>query len=85
MRTCTPFLSGVAQMPYRRFVGWSLLSGSLWIAFMTTLGYRLGRVAFVRQNFEKAVIAIVLLSVLPIFLEALKARRGPNPTTTPAS
>jgi membrane protein DedA with SNARE-associated domain len=75
IRTCTPFISGVAQMPYGKFLSWSLLSGSLWIAFMTTLGYQLGRVTLVRQNFEKVVVAIVLLSVLPVFLEARKSRR----------
>ena len=76
IRTCTPFISGVAEMPYPKFLAFSLLGGSLAIALLTTLGYQLGQVAIVRENFEKVVVGIVLLSVLPIFLEAFKARRA---------
>ena len=76
IRTCTPFISGVAEMYYPKFLAFSLLGGSLAIAFLTTLGYKLGQVPIVRQNFEKVVVGIVLLSVLPIFLEAYKARRA---------
>ena len=76
IRTCTPFISGVAEMYYPKFLAFSLLGGSLAIALLTTLGYQLGQVPLVRQNFEKVVVGIVLLSVLPIFLEAWKARRA---------
>jgi membrane-associated protein len=76
IRTCTPFISGVAEMYYPKFLAFSLLGGSLAIAFLTTLGYRLGQIAIVRQNFEKVVVGIVLLSVMPIFVEAYKARRA---------
>jgi membrane-associated protein len=74
IRTCTPFVSGVAEMPYGKFLTFSLFGGTLWIAFMTTLGYQLGRVAFVRQNFEKVVLGIIFVSVLPILNELRKAR-----------
>ncbi|HWE48620.1 MAG TPA: VTT domain-containing protein [Bryobacteraceae bacterium] len=76
IRTCTPFISGVAEMYYPKFLAFSLLGGSLAIAMLTTLGYKLGQVAVVRQNFEKVVVGIVLLSITPIFLEAYKARRA---------
>ncbi len=75
IRTCTPFISGVAQMPYAKFLTFSLFGGTLWIALMTTLGYQLGQVAFVRQNFEKVVLGIIFVSVLPIFFEMRKVRR----------
>ncbi len=73
IRTCTPFVSGVAEMPYPRFLLFSLLGGTLWIGFMMTLGYRLGQVPMVRRNFEKAVLGIVFLSLLPMFGEVYKA------------
>jgi membrane-associated protein len=76
IRTCTPFISGVAEMPYPKFLIFSLFGGSIWIAFMTALGYRLGQVAVVRQNFEKVVLGIIFVSVLPVFFEAWKARRA---------
>jgi membrane-associated protein len=74
IRTCTPFIAGVARMCYARFLLFSLFGGIFWIAFMTTLGYQLGRVAFVRSNFEKVVLAIIVLSLVPAVLEARKKR-----------
>ena len=74
IRTCTPFISGVAGMPYGRFLLFSLFGGSIWIALMTTLGYQLGQVEFVRHNFEKVVLGVVFVSVLPLIVEAWKAR-----------
>jgi len=74
IRTCTPFISGVAQMKYARFLAYSLVGGIFWIAFMTTLGYQLGQIDLVRRNFEKVVLGIVFVSVLPIVIEAWKAR-----------
>lgn len=75
IRTCTPFIAGVARMRYARFLVFSLFGGIFWIAFMTTLGYKLGQVPIVQRNFEKVVIGIVVLSLVPVGLEALKSRR----------
>jgi membrane-associated protein len=76
IRTCTPFVSGVAQMPYPRFLLFSLLGGTLWIGFMMTLGYQLGQIPMVRRNFEKFVLGVVFLSLLPVVNEIFKARRA---------
>jgi membrane-associated protein len=59
IRTCTPFVSGVAEMPYPRFLFFSLFGGTMWIAFMMTIGYKLGQVPIVRRNFEKAILAVI--------------------------
>jgi membrane-associated protein len=75
IRTCTPFISGLAEMPYLRFLFFSLFGGTLWIAFMMTIGYQLGQVPIVRRNFEKVVLGVIFLSLLPVFLEAFKAWR----------
>jgi membrane-associated protein len=74
IRTCTPFVAGVARMKYSRFLLFSLFGGIFWIAFITTLGYQLGQIPLVRRNFEKVVLGIVLLSVVPVVLEARKNR-----------
>ncbi len=74
VRTCTPFIAGVARMRYSRFLLFSIFGGVFWIAFMTTLGYKLGQIPAVQRNFEKVVLAIVFLSLVPAFLEARKAR-----------
>jgi membrane-associated protein len=75
IRTCTPFVSGVAEMPYPRFLLFSLLGGTLWIGFMMTIGYQLGQVEIVRRNFEKVILGIIFISLLPVFFEVFKAWR----------
>lgn len=63
-------------MNYTRFLLYSLFGGIFWIAFMITLGYRMGQIELVRKNFEKVVIGIILLSIVPILLELRKAKRA---------
>ena len=75
IRTCTPFIAGVARMKYTRFLSFSLVGGAGWIVFITLAGYSLGQIPFIRQNFEKVVLLIILLSLLPVFLEFMKVRR----------
>ncbi len=79
VRSCTPFIAGVARMPYLKFLTFSLLGGVIWIAAITTLGCQLGQVELVRKNFEKVVLGITLLvALIPIVWETLKARRRPK-------
>jgi membrane-associated protein len=78
VRSCTPFIAGVARMPYVKFVTFSLLGGVIWIAAITTLGSELGQVELVRKNFEKVVLGIIILSLSPVAWETLKARRRPK-------
>ncbi len=75
IRSFTPFVAGVAGMPYLRFLFFSLFGGIGWIFSMTILGYTLGKVPVIRQNFEKVVVVIVLVSLLPAFMEVWKSRR----------
>lgn len=76
IRTFAPFVAGVGQMPYLRFLSFSVFGGIGWVLLMTLLGYSLGNVGIVRQNFEKVIVAIVVVSLVPAFREAWKARRG---------
>ena len=78
VRSCTPFIAGVARMPYVKFLTFSLMGGVIWIAAITTLGCQLGQVELVRKNFEKVVLGIILLSLSPVVWETLKARRRPK-------
>jgi membrane-associated protein len=84
VRSCTPFIAGVARMPYPRFLGFSLLGGTIWIIAVTALGAQLGQVELVRKNFEKVVLGIILLSLAPVVNEALKARRAAASAKTSA-
>ncbi len=75
IRTFAAFVAGVAQMPYLRFLPFSLCGATGWVAFMTLLGYKLGKVAFIRQYFDKVVLLIIVISLLPAITEVIKARR----------
>jgi membrane-associated protein len=73
VRTFAPFVAGVGSMLYRTFIVFSLSGAVLWVAGITLVGYFLGNIDIVKNNFEKVVIAIVLISVLPILFEVAKA------------
>ncbi|MGI5402015.1 DedA family protein [Streptomyces sp. CA-135486] len=74
VRTFTPIIAGVSRMNYRSFVTFNVIGGALWGAGVTLLGAALGNVEFVHKNIEAMLILIVLLSVLPIAIEFLRAR-----------
>ncbi len=73
IRTFAPFMAGVSQMPYRRFVSFSVFGSLGWVFAMTMLGYKLGGVAFVRKHFDAVVLLIIFISLLPTLWEAAKA------------
>ncbi len=68
VRTFTPFVAGIARMTYRRFLMFNVLGATSWILLMTLSGYWLGRVPFVANHFELVVLAIVIISVLPVLV-----------------
>jgi membrane-associated protein len=74
IRTFAPFVAGVANMPFRRFLAFDIFGGIGWVFSMTILGYRLGEVGLVRRNFEKFVLLIIFVSLLPIISQVLKAK-----------
>jgi membrane-associated protein len=74
VRTFAPFMAGVGRMPYSRFVSFNIFGGLGWVLSMTLAGYFLGGVPFVRRNFEKVVIGIVVVSVLPLLIQYWHSR-----------
>ena len=76
VRTFAPIVAGVGRMNYRTFVTFNIVGGLLWGVGVTTLGYFLGEVSWIESNIEIALIAIVLLSVLPVVLEVVRHRRS---------
>jgi len=75
VRTYAAFVAGVAGMGYGRFFSFNVVGGVGWVFSMTMLGYTLGNVPMVRENFEKVILLIILVSLIPVFLEVLKSRR----------
>jgi membrane-associated protein len=74
VRTFAPFMAGVGRMRYSRFVGFNIAGGLGWVLSMTLAGYTLGGVPLIRKHFEKVVIGIVLVSVLPLILTYFRSR-----------
>lgn len=65
VRTFTPVLAGVSYMRYPVFLGFDIVGGILWGSGVTLLGYFLGNIPFVKNNFELVILLIVFLSILP--------------------
>ena len=79
VRTFVPFVAGAGSMTYSRFLAYNLIGGFVWIYFFTYAGFMFGNQPFVQKNFKLVILAIIILSVVPIVIEVarewLKARR----------
>jgi membrane-associated protein len=78
IRTFAPFVAGVAEMNYVKFISFNIFGGIGWVFGMTMLGYGLGTVPLVRRHFEKVILGIILISVLPVIFEFFKSQRKPS-------
>lgn len=75
VRTFAPFVAGIGKMRYPRFFLYNCVGGVTWVAICLWSGYFFGGLDWVKNNFELVVLAIVFISVLPIVIEFLLARR----------
>ena len=75
VRSFAAFMAGVGRMPYLRFLPFSVCGGVGSVFLLTMLGYELGGTPFVKHYFDKVILAIVFLSLLPTLIEVVKARR----------
>jgi len=75
VRTFAPFVAGIGKMPYRKFLAYSIGGALGWVTLCLTAGYFLGGVELVKNNFELAMAAIVLVSLLPMAVEFVLAWR----------
>ncbi len=76
IRTFAPFVAGVGIMNYGKFIFYNVIGGFLWVSLFLFLGYFFGNIQFVKDNFELTIIVIILISVVPVILEAFKAKKG---------
>ena len=81
VRTFVTLVAGVGKMDFRHFITYTAIGGVLWACGVTVLGFYLGRVPFVRDNLEVALILIVLVSVIPMVVEFVLARRRAKQAT----
>lgn len=76
VRTFAPFVAGIGRMSYGYFISYNVFGGITWVMVFAVAGYLFGNIPFVRENFSFVVIAIILISMLPMVIEWLKSRRG---------
>ncbi len=74
IRTFAPFVAGVGEMSYGKFISYNLIGGIAWVTIFTWGGYFFGTLPFVQNNFSLVVLAIIFISVLPAVIEVIKER-----------
>ncbi|MFZ4571393.1 MAG: DedA family protein [Bacteroidales bacterium] len=68
IRTFAPFVAGVGKMTYIRFISFSIFGNILWVVLFTLAGYLFGNISFIKNNFTLAILAIILISLLPMII-----------------
>jgi len=76
LRTFAPFVAGIAHMHYPRFLAFSVAGSLLWVGGLVTLGFFFGNVPFIKQHLSLMVVAIIVLSLVPMILGLLRGRFG---------
>lgn len=78
VRTFAPFVAGIGLMRYRLFVLYSALGSVAWIGSLTLAGYFFGNIPVVKNNLTLIILAVILISFLPGFVEYFRHRKSPN-------
>lgn len=76
VRTFAPFVAGVARMSYQRFIGFSVFGGATWISSFLFAGHYFGNLPSIKSNFHIVILAIVVISFVPVVAEWCKARKA---------
>ena len=76
VRTFAPFVAGMGDMHYGRFIRYNIISALMWVGLLTYAGYFFGELPVVKNNFGLVVIGILVVSVLPMAVEIAKAKWG---------
>lgn len=75
IRTFIPFVAGASRMNYRYFLVYNVIGAFLWVMSCTLLGYFFGNIPIIKDNFSVVLILIIVISVLPAIIGAVKARK----------
>lgn len=78
VRTFAPFVAGIGSMKYKKFISYNAIGGIIWVLVVSMLGYFFGNISFIKSNFSMIFIAIVLISIVPIIITAIKGKVASN-------
>jgi membrane-associated protein len=78
VRTFAPFVAGVGEMTYKKFISYSVLAAVLWIFSFMPLGYFFGNLPYIQRNFKFVMLAIMFISILPGLIEYYRNRKKTN-------
>ncbi|EJF11486.1 DedA family protein [Pontibacter sp. BAB1700] len=81
IRTFAPFVAGVGKMNYRRFFSFNIIGAIVWVVFFMLMGYLFGNLPAVKRHFSLLILAIIVLSMAPPIVAALKNRLSKKSTT----
>ena len=76
VRTFAPFVAGMGNMHYGRFIRYNIIGALMWVGLLTYAGYFFGELPVVKNHFGLVVIGIIAVSVLPMAVEIAKAKWG---------
>lgn len=78
IRTFAPFVAGIGQMSYWRFISYNIVGGLTWPALFIFGGYYFGNIPFAKNNFSLVILAIIIISIMPAIIEFLRGIRRKN-------
>ena len=78
VRTIAPFVAGAGRMKYRNYILNCILGAILWVVGLTMTGFLFGNIPIIKNNFEKVVLAIIILSIMPMVIGFFKQRKAKN-------
>ncbi|MCO6498426.1 MAG: VTT domain-containing protein [Chitinophagaceae bacterium] len=82
VRTFVPIVAGLVKMEFKKFSTYNILGGFLWTSLIMTVGYLLGENVWVKNNLEKILIGIILVSVAPVIFKMIQGKLKKKPATS---